>query len=177
MRENAQEKLYCPLTTTEVAAYAAELALIDDQIRQRRTEAKYAAARAQEDLKELDAKQGDKARLVREKRELRLVDVEEVADFKAKTITTVRLDTGEIVRARTMTSTELQVELDLKASIKADTSPAEVVTVVCQPEPTEVTATPAEVYEAELKAKKRRYKPSSVEPAEPEDPGEVVKDN
>ena len=174
MRENAQEKLYCPLTTTEVAAYAAELALIDDQIRQRRTEAKYAAARAQEDLKELDAKQGDKARLVREKRELRLVDVEEVADFKAKTITTVRLDTGEIVRARTMTSTELQVELDLKASIKADTPPVEEVTIK-----TEFTL--AEIMEkaevTENPPKKRRYKPSSVAPEDPGDPGEVVKDN
>jgi len=88
-------------------------------------EAKRAAATYKEDLKTLDARRATLAQRVRERKERRDVPVAEQKDFSRKAISTIRLDTGEIVRERAMSSEELQTELDFKKTRKFKAEVAE----------------------------------------------------
>ena len=49
--------------------------------------------------------------MVRDKYEVRSVEVKETMDYEDKSVTIVRLDTGEVIESRKMSETELQMEL------------------------------------------------------------------
>ncbi len=51
------------------------------------------------------------AKMVRERQELRQVEVRELLDGPAKTAKTIRVDTGEVIRTREMTEAERQRSL------------------------------------------------------------------
>ena len=121
MSDEKYETLYVNLLEEEIARYATEMAVLDETIRMKEDEAKRVSATYKEDLKTLDARRATLAQRVRERKERRDVPVAEQKDFSRKAISTIRLDTGEIVRERAMNSEELQTELDFKKTRKFKT--------------------------------------------------------
>jgi len=107
------ETLSCTLTPAESAARAFELAVLVRKIEDEETAAKAAAAAARDSMKELDADLRRLARVVREGKEDRQVEVRVTRNPTDATVETVRVDTGEIVRSRAMTPEERQIPLHL----------------------------------------------------------------
>jgi len=106
--------LLCQLTDQELQAAAQDLAkLIDDH---HALEDDLAALRAQfkAKIEQCGADINTKARLVRDRCEVRLVDVEVRYDYTACTVTTVRLDTNE-AKTRNMTGDEKQLQINYDA--------------------------------------------------------------
>ena len=76
-------------------------------------ERKAAAKAAKEEIGELDAEIIELRDEVRERREMRDVQVSDEKDWGRKIVRTLRLDTGEVVASRPMTPAELQQHLKL----------------------------------------------------------------
>ncbi len=115
MDELKQESLPVRLTEEEIIARGAEMADaeakldaaergLDEQIESARAGRKIAEERIAEARREVRRL----GKIVREGREDRLVDVTEQLDVAASAVHTVRLDTGEIVRTRSMNEADRQ---------------------------------------------------------------------
>lgn len=105
------ETLPCKLLPEEIQAKAqiaarrmAERDELEDQLTTVKSEFK-------SKIEAIDADVRETMRHVREGAVDRSVQVEQVMDWKASNVTTVRLDTGEIVRQRAMTPEERQTRL------------------------------------------------------------------
>jgi len=106
--------LQCKLTEDELAQAAQDLArLIDDQ---KAVDDEFDTIKSQfkAKLQKIDGDIGFKARLVRDKREIRSVDVEKTLDYTDCTIQVIRLDTGATIEVRKMTGDEKQLKLPLE---------------------------------------------------------------
>lgn len=107
--------LSCQLTAEELAAAAQDLArLIDDQ---HAIDDEFATVKSQfkAKLEQVEANIGVKARLVRDKREIRSVDIEKTLDYTNCTVVVVRLDTGQVIESCKLTGDEKQLKLPLEA--------------------------------------------------------------
>lgn len=111
-------QLYVDLSPADIGLRSNELATAERILGE--VEAKEAAAterwKAEKKALETDvstarAKLSMLGRIVREKRELRDVEVKTVFDFENRVVDTVRQDTGEIIETRGMTQSEMQRKL------------------------------------------------------------------
>lgn len=107
------ELFACPLTDDEAQARAYELACLVRKMDEEETAAKGAAAAARDTMKEMDAELRRLARIVREQKEDREVEVIVRQNTAEASIETVRTDTGAVVRSRPMTAEERQIPLYL----------------------------------------------------------------
>ena len=105
------EILPCKLTGEEIQAKAqiaarrlAERDTLEDQLSTVKSEFKAK-------LEDIDAEVRETMRHVREGAIERSVQVETLMDWKSNSVTTVRLDTGEVIRTRAMTPEERQTRL------------------------------------------------------------------
>jgi hypothetical protein len=106
------ETLPVPLTDEELRSKAAELAVLIRQWENDEEAEKQRAKLAREELAEKWETVRRVRAIVEAKAEPRSVECEE-RPAQGRTIMVVRLDTGEIVRSRPMTSDECQASLDL----------------------------------------------------------------
>lgn len=108
--------LFCKLTEAELAEASDDLArYLDDA---EALEAELATIKSQYKAK-LEQCQGNiqaRKRLVRDKREMRAIDVETTMDFTNCTLTVVRLDTGEVIENRALTGDEKQLQITFSES-------------------------------------------------------------
>jgi len=105
------------LTAAELEERASELAKIIDERAQYESELKEISSNQRARIKTAAAKIERLGRIVRERKEMREVEVQEARDKKARTITTIRLDTGEPVGTRPMTDEDAQGALFADAAV------------------------------------------------------------
>ena len=126
--KTCKKKLLCNLTETEIKEKSKELTgeMIDveDLKRQRKDLGDH--------IKEKDQKIIDMRNTIHFQRELRTVDCTDNINYNSREVTTIRMDTLEIVGKRGMTKDELQIELPLDDQSEAESEAAE-------PEADEVT--------------------------------------
>jgi hypothetical protein len=101
------ERLPVKLTEPEVAIRADELAEKVKELQDAKDGAKETQAAAKERISEIESEVKKLAGVVREKAEDRQVTCREVRNEERRTIDLVREDTGETVRYRAMTMSEL----------------------------------------------------------------------
>ena len=109
--------LMCKLTPEEISQASDDLARHLDEHEAVENELAALKSQFKGKLELAQANINTKKRLVRDKREMRYVDVEVVSDYTECTIRITRLDTGEIVEDRKMTGDEkqLKIEFDKRA--------------------------------------------------------------
>lgn len=105
------ERLPVPLTREELLIKGDELAKKLTAKRALEDKKKEKAALMRADMKELDKEIDELRTEVREKRELRPVQIEVEKDFERHLMHTVRIDTGERIRSRPMTLDERQIAI------------------------------------------------------------------
>ena len=120
--------LYVSLTEEEVRLRSQEMATAERILAEAESEEANQAAAWTARKKTLEktttdarAKLSLVGRVVREKRELRAVEIIESKNHAAKTVDTVRTDTGEVIETRGMTENEMQRSLfELQKARKID---------------------------------------------------------
>ncbi len=105
------EVLPCNLTEKELLEKGSELAKIIRQMEEEKAAAAASAASSRETLKELEGELRRVARIVREAREDRDVEVITRRDLSSLTVISYRADTMETLRERPMTLEERQIPL------------------------------------------------------------------
>lgn len=108
------QELPCHLTQEEMLQRSRRAAQIVKEIEDEQASAKSAASRFKAKIEQLSGEARVIAIEIREEKTHKDVDCKTVRDFGAKTVSEIRLDTGEVLTIRAMTFAELQRELDLK---------------------------------------------------------------
>jgi len=103
--------LDCELKDTEILAYGRELAQVTSEAESEESRQASVKKEMAARLAGLEARRTEISAKVNRGRELRDVQVEVSADFKAGTATETRLDTGEIIRERPLRDEEKQAKL------------------------------------------------------------------
>ena len=106
------ENLPCKLSDEELRLRGKKLATLWAEIAQIETRKKVAM---QEFKQEIESREADCLTLVKqinEGQEWREVQIEEVKDWEASSVRTIRIDTGEMVNVRAMTPRETQRHLE-----------------------------------------------------------------
>ena len=115
--EQRTETLPCKLTTEEVATYSDNLAHRLADLGKIEAEKATAMSGFKGRIEAAEEEIATLARKVREKKEDRTVNVDEISDYVAAEISHVRRDTGEILRTRIMTMAERQRPLDFPKKV------------------------------------------------------------
>ena len=102
------ERLPVTLTNDEVRVRGEELAGLVAEINAAEDAKKIAAQEAKAAIDELDVKAAGIAEEIRSRRVYRDVEVREDLDAPSRVVSVIRLDTGEVVRERVATSSDLQ---------------------------------------------------------------------
>ena len=102
------ERLPVTLTNDEVRVRGEELAGLVAEINAAEDAKKLAAHEAKAAIDGLAEKASEVAEEIRSRRVYRDVEVREDLDAKARVVSVIRLDTGEVVRERVATSSDLQ---------------------------------------------------------------------
>lgn len=100
--------LDCELTEKEVLAYGRELASVTSAIATEESNQISVKKEMASRLAGLEAKASELSAKVNRGKELREVQIEVMADFKANTATEIRGDTGEVYRERPLREEEKQ---------------------------------------------------------------------
>ena len=101
------------LTEEEVREAAEKLAKLTDDIEGKEADKKSVASQYKADIDRLTGDARASAALVRNKYEYRQVECREEFDYDHFTVSVMRLDTGETVRTRALTTAEKQAELSI----------------------------------------------------------------
>ena len=120
--------LYVPLTEDEVRLRSQEMATAERILAEAEADEDTQAEAWKACKKALETTTADAraklsivGRIVREKRELRAVEIVEERNHTLKTVDTIRTDTGEIIETRGMTESEMQRSLfELQKTRKID---------------------------------------------------------
>lgn len=120
--------LYVPLTEDEVRLRSQEMATAERILAEAEADENNQAEAWKARKKALETTTSDAraklsivGRIVREKRELRAVEIVEERNHTLKTVDTIRTDTGEIIETRGMTESEMQRSLfELQKTRKID---------------------------------------------------------
>lgn len=124
------EYLECSLTHQEIREAGQALASMNVELEELEFKKKELNTRLADQIKEIKGSIGMKSKIVSTGVERRPVQVLERQDFLKRLVQAIRLDTGEVIRERPMTSDELQ--LDLFANDSAE----ELVAKFADPAPT-----------------------------------------
>lgn len=103
--------LPCSLNEEELLAKGAVLSAKMREREREQADQKEAKLAMKTRLEELEQEILDVARVVREKRELRPVEVKEEKNYPRRIVEFVRVDTGQVIDSRPMHESELNVEL------------------------------------------------------------------
>jgi hypothetical protein len=103
--------LTCQLTEEEIRAAAEAMARYHDDKQELEEQITSIKAEFKAKIEQCEANIRAQKRLVRDKRETRPVDIEITSNFTDCTVTTTRLDTGEIIEDRKMTGDERQLRI------------------------------------------------------------------
>jgi hypothetical protein len=128
------------LTNRELRVRADELAKTVDHVKHIKAEKKANATKFKTQIEEAEGKIGDLATVVKERKELRPVEVVWEANYERSTMELVRLDTGEAIQVRSMTDKERQRQLFPVEERTEDTSPATAETPADGPDAAEASA-------------------------------------
>ncbi len=104
----ARERLYVELTADELREKGQELAALEKEYDETERDAKDSAKGYRESLKSQRSEIQRAVTIIDERREERMVKVVDRADYRSNEMETIRVDTGEVVRSRPLTSDELQ---------------------------------------------------------------------
>lgn len=110
--------LTCHLTHEEVSRASDELARHLDEKEAIESELTAIKSQFKAKIEQADANIGVKKRLVRDKKEMRPVDVEVVSDYTDCTVKVTRTDTGEIIEDRKMTGDEKQLRIEFDETVE-----------------------------------------------------------
>lgn len=108
------QELPCKLTHDEMLNRSRRAAQIVKEIEDEQASAKSAASRFKAKIEQLSGEARVIAIEIREEKTRKPVDCKKVRDYGEKTVSEIRLDTGEVLEIRGMTFDELQRELDLR---------------------------------------------------------------
>lgn len=108
---NETEHLPCPLTDDEWNERSEHCARLIAERDMRAEAAKNQAKQAKEELAEMDSEIRELSREIRDRRTWRDVQVRNEPDYADGVMTTVRCDTGEVIRTRPLTLDEKQQKL------------------------------------------------------------------
>ena len=111
--------LMCKLTPEEISQASDDLARHLDEQEAIKNEMDALKSQFKGKLELAQANINTKKRLVRDKREMRYVDVEVVSDYTECTIRVTRLDTGETIEDRKMTGDETQLKIEFDEESEA----------------------------------------------------------
>jgi len=111
------ERLPVTLTNDEVRVRGEELAGLVAEINEAEDAKKLAASEAKAAIDALDSKAAGIAEEIRSRRVYRDVEVREDLDAPSRVVSVIRLDTGEVVRERVATSSDLQAEFPKLAAV------------------------------------------------------------
>lgn len=106
-----EEPLLCALDDDELRQRGADAARIVSQLDQLDEQRRLAASDFRDRMKELRSKLREISAAVRERQEERMVACETEPNYAAGLMVTVRLDSGEVIRSRPLTSEERQGHL------------------------------------------------------------------
>lgn len=106
------EELAVPLTNAELQERGDRLAHAQGELESHALHEQDVKATLKAQRTAVEAKIANLASIVRNKREVRSVAVQVVADYGRRCAATVRQDTGEIVSERPLTELEMQASLD-----------------------------------------------------------------
>jgi hypothetical protein len=106
-------ELTCPLSREEVEERAQQAAALVERMDQRTAELKEQAARAKNEIHQLDLEHRALSSEVRSKTAVRPVACERIFDYDSGRVVETRLDTGEVLTSRQMVDSERQRDLDL----------------------------------------------------------------
>jgi hypothetical protein len=123
--ELTQEQLKCDLTLEELEKIADRSAHVTGEIENKRGAMKSAQSSMASEIKLLESNLSSLATKRRDKCEYRMVECQEVFDYRNNEVRVVRLDTSEKVRSRPMTGSEREMELRLAdgQTVKESTKP------------------------------------------------------
>jgi hypothetical protein len=112
MKRNLALSLHCEFTPEELQAKAQELAQATIELHDEEEEKATVSKEYRERIKELRARQNAIAKTVKVRGEMRLVEcIVRMNQPEMLQKTTIRLDTGEVVKTKPMTEEERQQEL------------------------------------------------------------------
>lgn len=109
------EQLLCSLTDEQMRERAHRMGALIAEMEGVALRKKSLTADLSAEQKRLEAERSKLAMVLREGQELREVTVEVVRDFAHAEQVETRLDTGAVVRRRTLTADEMQMELPMEA--------------------------------------------------------------
>lgn len=108
---DSEELLYVNLTPAELTERGQQLAATSQLHDSVEEEAKEIASSYRTQIKGHRNKMKALSKVIEEKREERMVPVVDRPDYGTNLMVTIRVDTGEIIRSRTLTPEELQGQL------------------------------------------------------------------
>jgi len=111
-KQEGTELLKVVLTKPEKVDLSEEMAKASVAIEDLEAQKKAAAAHYDGEIKSAKAIVSVNARKIRDGFQMQPVKIETVHDWTDKSVTTTRLDTGEIIRSREMTANERQMTLE-----------------------------------------------------------------
>jgi hypothetical protein len=111
--ELTEEQLKCKLTEDELDKIADRSAHLTGEIETKRSAMKAAQSTQASEIKSLESQLSTLATKRRDRCEYRMVECNRVFDYKSNEVRVVRLDTLEVVRKRSMTGSEREMELRL----------------------------------------------------------------
>jgi uncharacterized coiled-coil DUF342 family protein len=109
--KSGQEVLEVPLKPDELSDRGESLANIVGRIEELEDEESKHRALFKAKRDDLEEKVKTLSGYIRRKSEPRMVAIEEVADYRSNRATTIRKDTGEVLRERALTTDEMQAPL------------------------------------------------------------------
>ena len=121
--ETIKRQLLYKFTGSELKKISQEMAYTVGELDAVEQEKKDTAAAFKDRMEVLSNKIKDAAHKINSGQEQRLIDCEVVKNFDLNVVRVYRLDTGEIVEERAMTTEERQRELDLRAARVAQEEP------------------------------------------------------
>lgn len=106
--------LMCALTDEELKQAADDLAMYLDDLQSLDSELATIKSQFKGRIEQCEANVNAKKRLVRDKKEMRPVEVEVESDYSACMIRVTRLDTGDVIESRPMTGDEKQLQMEFQ---------------------------------------------------------------
>ena len=110
-----EKHLKCMFTEAEVKQIADDLSNAVQTANEKEAAKKAIVAQANSDLELAKSSVSSLACKHRDKYEYRTVKCEETRDYDLKRLTSIRLDTGEEIENRPLTTEELQIELEIES--------------------------------------------------------------
>ena len=109
------EELFCDLTEAEWTERATRMAHVEEELERHTGHEQQIKTDLKANRTRLEAERASLAGQVRSRSELRSVEIQHIANYRSGVFQEVRVDTGAVVRQRSLTPEERQGQLPLEA--------------------------------------------------------------